>query len=83
MRVVAEAERDERKWEALWSYRTNPPVEGEGKMRRVVPFDTFLARLGLQEKKEVAAPEISDKEIEGLFKRGKMKLFPPGVGETK
>jgi len=79
MRVVAEAEKDERKWEALWSYRANPPVEGEGKMRRAVPFDAFLSQLGLQEERKVAAPEISDEEIEGLFKQGKMGLFPPGM----
>jgi len=76
IRVTAEAEREERKWEALWSYRANPPaIKGE-----VIPFDTFLEQLGL-EKKEAEPPAISDEEVERLFKRGKVKLFPPGVGE--
>ena len=76
---MAEAERDERKWEALWSYRANPPaIEGH-----VVPFAVFLAQLGLQEDETANAPEVSDEEIEALFKKGKIGLFPPGIGETK
>ena len=75
---MAEAECDERKWEALWSYRANPPaIEGH-----VIPFDAFLAQLGLKEE-EASAPQVSDEEIEALFKKGKIGLFPPGIGETK
>lgn len=77
--MVGEAGRDERKWEALWSYRASPPTVGKGDRRTVVPFDTFLAQLGLKEEEKAIAPEISDEEIEGLFKRGKMGLFPPGM----
>ena len=75
VRVAAEEEKKERKWEAFWSYRANPPtING-----KVIPFDTFLEQLGI-EKTKAEPPAISDEEVERLFKRGKVKLFPPGVG---
>ena len=79
IRIVGERNREDRKWEALWSYRANPPMEGEGKNKTVVPFAAFLARLKLEADDEVIAPEISDEEIEAMFKQGKMGLFPPGM----
>lgn len=79
VRVTAEAEAETEKnrriWEAFLNWRSHPPMKGKG----VVAFDTFLGMLGLSEAKEVTAPEISNAELEGLMKQGRMGLFPPGV----
>jgi hypothetical protein len=74
--VVGEVRKEERKWEALWSARSNPPVDGGGDP---VGFEMFLAQLGLvTEVKRVELPEITDEEIEQLMKRGRMGWIPPG-----
>ena len=80
--MAGEAEREERRWEALWSYRANPPIVQAGRGTQVVDFQTFLAQLGLDEDK-AEPPEISDEEIERIMKRGRMRLFPPGTGDAK
>ncbi len=70
------AQREERKWEALWSYRANPPIVGEGASRMAVPFPSFLAELGLGDE-EVAGPkppEITDDEMKRMMAAGKMGL---------
>ena len=79
IRVTGEAEKEERRWEAMWSYRAQPPTTGQGKARQSVPFSQFLAQLGLSEPVEVLATEVSDEEIDRLFKQGRMGLFPPGM----
>jgi len=70
MRVVGDARHEERKWEALWSYRANVPTEGEGKQRRVVTFKNFLAQLGLADKVKREPETITDAEMERLEKAG-------------
>jgi len=79
IRVVGGARKDERIWEAFWSWRAHPPTVGEGSNRSVVEFSTFLAQLGLGEQVEAELPEISDEEIKVLFEQGRMGLFPPGM----
>jgi hypothetical protein len=77
--VVGEARKEERKWEALWSYRANPPTVGDGEMRSMVPLDSFLGMLGLVDVvKPAELPEITDEEIEDLMRRGRMGWIPPG-----
>jgi len=67
----------------LWSYRANPPEIKNGASMEVLPFDIFLAQLGLDGEKE-PLPTVSDKEIEELFAKGKIELYPPGWGgDTK
>lgn len=77
--VEADEEERKRKWEAIWSYRANPPMEGPRDNMQCVPLSVFLAGMGLAEEKEVEAPEISNEEFERLAKQGRMGLFPPGV----
>lgn len=60
------------------SWRANPPVTGEGRTRRVVPFDEFWRGLTRPAVKE-EAPEITDEEIEAAMKAGRMKFLPPGT----
>ena len=73
VRVCGEARKDERKWEALWSYRANPPTQyGD-----VVPFDAYLGTLGLGEAVKAQALEVTDEEIERLMKAGRMGWIPP------
>ena len=77
-RVVGEALEDEYRREALWSYRANTPMVGEGKSRRPMPFDEFWQRMtGVQVDEKL--PEISDEEIEALMKHGRIGLVPPGM----
>lgn len=79
IRVTGEAEKEERRWDAMWNYRTQPPTTGDGSSRQAVPFTDFLAQLGLGDPVEIELPEVTDEEIERLFKSGKMGLFPPGM----
>ena len=77
--MTGESKRDELRWDARWSYRASPPTAGEGKSRMVIPFENWAAQLGLGEAIERKAPEISDEEIERLFKQGRTGLLPPGA----
>ena len=79
VRVTGEANRDERRWEAMWSYRAQPPARGSGKNRTVISFNEFLVSLGMAEAVEPEVPEISDEEIEQLMAMGRVGLRPPGV----
>ena len=63
----------------MWNYRAQPPTVGEGLARQVIPFDQFLAQIGLGDPVKRAAPEVTDEEIERLFEQGRMGLFPPGM----
>lgn len=72
--MVGEARREERKWEALWSYRANAPM---GDRETVLSFDTFLAQLGLADGAEPEPTEITDEEIKRLMKAGRMGWLPP------
>ena len=71
--MVGEANKEERRWDALWSYRANPPMAD----RDVLGFDVFMAQLGLSEEKPSEATEITDEEIERLMKAGRMGWIPP------
>jgi len=75
----------ERRWEALWNYRTAPPVVGEGKSRTVVPFENWLAQLGLGEEVETKGRTLSDEDIQKAFSKGmkKMAVLPPGMKITR
>jgi len=73
-----EAERDEMKERALWSYRANPPAIEEGKTRRVISFDQWWSEL-MGMPAEVEPPEISDEEIEWALKQGRIGFTPPGM----
>jgi len=81
IRIASEAQVREEKEEwkrAAWiSYRLKPPTIGDPPMG--IEFGTWLAQLGLAEPVKPVVPEISDEEIERLFKQGKMGLFPPGM----
>ena len=81
IRIASEAQVREEKEEwkrAAWiSYRANPPRIGDSK--QVFAFGEWLAQLGLAEPVKPYVPELSDEEIEQLFKQGKMGLFPPGM----
>ena len=69
-RVVGEANREERRWDAFLSYRENPPREGN----QLVPFDRWLAALGLAEKPRIVRPNMD--KIDRLLdkaKRGEMR----------
>lgn len=81
VRVTREAVREERRWDALWSYNANPPMVGEGKNRTVVPFRNWLAQLGLGEEIEEKARTLSDADIKRAFSRGvkKIAVLPPGM----
>ena len=85
MRVVGEARRREEKEilirEALWSYRANVPMAGEGKNRQAIPFKNWFAQLTGQpmEIEEPQLTEISDAEIEFLMKAGRQRFRPPGM----
>jgi hypothetical protein len=72
--VVGEARREERKWEALWSYRANAPMADR---ETVLAFDTFLAQLGLADGSKPEPTEITDEEIKRLMKAGRMGWQPP------
>lgn len=73
MRVVVEAERDELKERALWSYRANPPMEGEKENRRVVPFERWWSELTQQPVKVVMPDEEKIKRLMQLDREGKMR----------
>lgn len=81
MRVTGEARLDERRWEALWSYRANVPTVGEGKDRQVVPFNNWVAQLGLGDEVEEKGRTLSDEDIKRAFSKGvrKVAVIPPGV----
>jgi hypothetical protein len=72
--VAGEARKEERRWEAMWSYRANPPMVDHN----VLGFDVFMAQLGLAEMPEPNVTEITDEEIERLMKAGRMGWIPPG-----
>ncbi|MCJ7763032.1 hypothetical protein MUP38_06225, partial [Candidatus Bathyarchaeota archaeon] len=63
IRVTGEARKDERRWDALWSYRANPPTVGEGKCRQVIPFNNWAAQLGLGIEVEEKERTLSDEDI--------------------
>lgn len=75
--MSGEAIRAERRWEALWSYRANPPTVGEGATRTVVPLSTFLDQIGLGDdvtRQGPKPPEVSDDEMRRMMAAGKMGL---------
>jgi len=70
---VGEAEQDELKERALWSYRANPPMEGDERNRRVVPFDRWWRQIS-GEPVEVVMPDMDKIErLMGKAKRGEMR----------
>jgi hypothetical protein len=77
IRVTREAALDERRWQAFWSWRANPPTVGEGKDRRVIPFGEWWDRM-TGKVQEYEPAEISDEEIEQALKMGRMQFRPPG-----
>lgn len=79
--MTREAVQEERRWDALWSYRASPPTVGEGKSRTVVPFRNWLAQLGLGEEVEEKGRTLTDEDIKRAFSRGvkKMAVLPPGM----
>jgi len=78
VRVIGEALEDEHRQEAFWNWRANPPMVGEGKSRRAMPFSEFWQRL-TEPREAEPIPEISDEEIEKLMKMGRIGLRPPGM----
>ena len=81
IRVTGEAKRDERRWDALWSYRASPPTVGEGTSLEVVPFNNWLAQLGLGDEEERPGRTLTDEDIKRAFAKGHktMAVLPPGV----
>lgn len=79
--MTREAVREGRRWEALWSYRANPPTVGEGENQTVVPFRSFLAQLGLEEEVEEKGRTLTDEDIKRAFSHGvkKIAVLPPGM----
>jgi len=73
VRVSSEAGKEERRWEALWSYRANPPTE----YGTPIPIDSFMGQLGLSVPKEPEPVAITDDEIDRLMKAGRMGWLPP------
>jgi len=73
--------KEERRWEALWSYRMAPPTVGEGKNREVIPFKNWLAQLGLGDEVEESGRTLTDEDIKRAFAKGvkKIAVLPPGV----
>jgi hypothetical protein len=76
--VAGEARKEERRWEAMWSYRANPPMVEFNGHKVVVELNAFMAQLGLAEATEPNVPEITDEEIERLMRAGRMGWIPPG-----
>ena len=76
--MTGEAQQDEFKQEAIWSYRANVPTVGKGEDRRAVPFDEWYEELTrIEEEPEIT--EITDEEIEWALKAGRQGLRPPGM----
>ena len=79
--MTGEANRDERRWDALWSYRASPPTVGEGKDRQVIPFENWAAQLGLGIEVEEKGMTLTEEDIKKAFAKGcrKIPVIAPGM----
>jgi len=77
-RVTREKADEEFRLEAMWSYRANPPMTGNGDDAKVIPFDEWMDRMAGVESVEVI-PEISDEELDQLLAMGRIGMRPPGM----
>jgi len=74
VRVSAEAELDEKREAAFWSWREHPPMEGDGKNRRAISFSQFLQKVGLGEPIKLVLPnEEKCARLVEMHKRGEMR----------
>jgi len=81
IRVTGEAVKDDRRWDAIWSYRAHPPTVGEGKDRQVVPFENWAAQLGLGIEVEEKGLTLTEEDIKKAFAKGfrKIPVVAPGM----
>ena len=79
--MTGEAKRDERRWDALWSYRAQPPTIGDGKDRQVIPFENWAAQLGLGIEVEEKGMTLTEEDIKKAFAKGfkKIPVIAPGM----
>ena len=79
--MTGEAKRDERRWDAFWSYRAQPPTIGDGKDRQVIPFENWAAQLGLGIEVEEKGMTLTEEDIKKAFAKGfkKIPVIAPGM----